>query len=259
MSKTIRPPGNRTVIYGVHPVVETLRARRRPIDEIYLAREPVPTTDLGRVIADTKVPARIVSGAQLVAIAGSPHHQGVAARTGPFPYVDLEEILTLISPSRQTLLLMDEIQDPANFGSILRSAECLAACGVVLTRDRCVPVTAAVEKASAGASAHVVVARVVNLVRTMEELKSKGFWIYATEMRGAQTCYETDLKGQIALVLGSEGKGLRRLVRERCDGSVSIPMTGKIGSLNVAQTAAILLAEAHRQRLTFCRTLSGEG
>lgn len=249
MSKPTRPSGHPNVIYGIHPVVETLRSGRRRVTEIYLAKQPGAGTDLARVLVETRAPTRIVSAPQLVSIAGSPHHQGIAARAEPFPYVDVEEILAHLSPARQTLLLLDEIQDPANLGSILRSAECLGGCGVILTRDRCVPVTPAVEKASAGASAHIPVARVVNLVRTMEELKAKDFWIYAADMRGSEPCFAVDLKGQVAFVLGSEGKGLRRLVLERCDGRVAIPMTGTIGSLNVAQTAAILLVEAHRRRL----------
>lgn len=238
-----------TVIYGVHPVIETLAAGRRRIEEVFFARDPSHASNLNRLLEGTVVPARAVSRGQLVSIAGTPHHQGVAARVGPFPYLDLDEIMLQVTPSRQTLVLLDEIQDPSNLGSILRSAECLGACGVVLTRDRCAPVTPAVEKASAGASAHIPVARVTNLVRAMEVIKGHGFWMYAADMHDSQPFFTVDLKGRTGFVLGSEGKGLRRLVRERCDGGVAIPMTGKIASLNVAQSAAILLAEAHRQRL----------
>ena len=168
---------------------------------------------------------------------------------GPFPYVEFSEVLSASADQQGPVLILDEIQDPANLGSILRSGECLGVTAVILSKDRSVAVTPAVEKTSAGAAAHVPLARVVNLARAMEGLKESGYWIYATDSTAKAVCFATDLTGRVAFVLGSEGKGIRRLVREKCDVALSIPMAGKVGSLNVSQTAAILLAEALRQRL----------
>lgn len=241
-------PG-RTVIYGVHPVIETLKAGRRQIQEVYLAREPLPQWNLTAVIEAAEIPLTRVSSNELMSIAGSPNHQGFAAQVGPFPYVEFSEVLSASADQQGPVLILDEIQDPANLGSILRSGECLGVTAVILSKDRSVAVTPAVEKTSAGAAAHVPLARVVNLARAMEGLKEAGYWIYATDSTATAVCFATDLTGRVALVLGSEGKGIRRLVREKCDLALSIPMAGKVGSLNVSQTAAILLAEALRQRL----------
>lgn len=245
--QTVR--AGRTVIYGVHPVIETLKAGRRQIQEVYLAREPSPHWDLKAVLEAAGIPLARVSANELLSITGSPNHQGLAALVGPFPYVELSDVLSASPYPPGPVLILDEIQDPTNLGSILRSGECLGAAAVVLSKDRSVAVTPAVEKTSSGAAAHVPLARVVNLVRAMNELKGAGYWIYATDSRAKEACFATDLTGRLALVLGSEGKGIRRLVREKCDAALSIPMAGQVGSLNVSQTAAILLAEALRQRL----------
>jgi 23S rRNA (guanosine2251-2'-O)-methyltransferase len=173
----------------------------------------------------------------------------VAARVGPFPYTDFDRIMDKLVQGTGPLVVLDEVQDPVNVGSILRSAECLGAQGVILTKDRAAPISPVAEKASAGASAHIPVAKVVNLVRTIGQLKEIGFWVYAADCSGEGNCFSVDLTGRIALVLGSEGKGLRRLVREACDLAISIPMVGSIQSLNVAQAAAVLLAECLRRQV----------
>ena len=236
------------LLYGVHPVVETLRAERRRIREIIVARSRDSSSDLQRMAAHAGIPISNASPDDLTSLAGSPHHQGIVARVEPFVYADVTEILARARDLSLLVLLLDGIQDPGNLGSILRSAECLGAAGIVLPKDRVVSITPAVEKASAGASAHLPVARVVNLVRTIESLKAEGFWIYCADAGSSRGWTSVDLTGTTALVLGSEGKGVRRLVRERCDGSISIPMIGRIESLSVSQSAAILLAEAARQR-----------
>ncbi|MFH1114282.1 MAG: 23S rRNA (guanosine(2251)-2'-O)-methyltransferase RlmB [Pseudomonadota bacterium] len=242
------PEQVRSVIYGVHPVLETIRAGTRPVLEVYLARGPVIPQDLNAALAETALSVNRVSAEQMRSLTGTLRHQGVAARVGPYPYVDFEDMLEDLAHGTEPVVVLDEVQDPANVGSILRSAECLGARGVILTKDRAAPISPLAEKASAGASAHVPVARVVNLARTLGQLKEIGFWIYAADSAGKDTCYSADLSGKIALVLGSEGKGLRRLVRETCDLGVSIPMVGSIQSLNVAQAAAVLLAECLRRR-----------
>ena len=233
--------------------METLKAGRRQIQEVYLAREPLPQWNLTAVLEAADIPLKRVSPNELLSIAGSPNHQGFAAQVGPFPYVEFSEVLSASADQQGPVLILDEIQDPANLGSILRSGECLGVTAVILSKDRSVAVTPAVEKTSAGAAAHVPLARVVNLARAMDGLKESGYWIYATDSTAEAVCFATDLTGRVALVLGSEGKGIRRLVREKCDLALSIPMAGKVGSLNVSQTAAILLAEALRQRLAMGR------
>jgi 23S rRNA (guanosine2251-2'-O)-methyltransferase len=243
----------RTVVYGVHPVIETLKAGRRKVQEVYLAREPSHHWDLEAALEAAEIPLAKVSPNELLSITGSPNHQGLAALVGPFPYVELSDVLSDSVNQPGPILILDEIQDPANLGNILRSGECLGAAAVVLSRDRSVAVTPAVEKTSAGAAAHVPLARVVNLVRAINELKESGYWIYAADSRAREVCFVTNLTGKLAFVLGSEGKGIRRLVREKCDAALSIPMAGLVGSLNVSQTAAILLAEALRQRLDMRR------
>jgi len=242
-------PGSQAVIYGVHPVLETLRAGRRSVHEVFLSRSSHDETELAALAAAQEVVVSHLTGDLMTSLAGNPHHQGVAAKVGPFPYVELEDLLADSPRDSLPIVVLDEVQDPVNLGTILRSAECLGVRGVVMAKDRAVTVTPVAEKASAGAAAHVPVARVVNLVRALHQLKDAGYWIYGADPRSSESCYRADLTGKVALVLGSEGKGLRRLVRETCDLAVSIPMTGRIESLNVAQTAAILLSECLRRRL----------
>jgi 23S rRNA (guanosine2251-2'-O)-methyltransferase len=243
-----RPNPSAAVIYGLHPVLETLRAGKREIYEIYVSRASYGDPDLKARLDAGSIPIRTVNDPAMLSISGSPHHQGVAARVGPFPYLDLEDVLAAEKDPPGVIVILDEIQDPANLGSILRSSECLGAAGVLLAKDRSASVTPAAEKASAGASAHIPVARVVNVARTIERLKTEGYWIYAADRRAGRSFRSVDLTGKVALVFGSEGKGIRRLVRAGCDDGISIPMSGKIDSLNVAQTVAIMLSEALRQR-----------
>jgi 23S rRNA (guanosine2251-2'-O)-methyltransferase len=249
LSKKQPPERIRLVIYGVHPVLETLRAGKRHIEKIYVLTGSSVEREMVSRLEGLSSSLFRTSGNEIASLAGSPHHQGIAARVGPFPYVELDDLVSRSLLQSGPVLILDGIQDPANLGSILRSAECLGATGVVLTTDRSASVTPAVEKASAGASAHVPVARVVNLVRALEQLKAGGFWIHAADSGGRNSIYSADFRGKIAFVVGSEGKGIRRLVKDTSDFVISIPMTGKIESLNVAQTAAILLAEALRQRI----------
>jgi 23S rRNA (guanosine2251-2'-O)-methyltransferase len=168
----------------------------------------------------------------------------VAAQVGPYPYVELEDLLATPDP---LVVVLDGVTDPHNLGAVLRVAEGAGASGVVIPKDRAAGVTAAAVKASAGASEHVPIARVTNLRRAIDRMKEAGLWVYAAEVGGTPYT-ELDLTGPVGLVLGSEGRGMRRLVREGCDGAVSIPMLGAVGSLNVSVAAAVLLYEARRQR-----------
>lgn len=237
-----------TVIYGIHPVLETLAAGKRQIQEIYVARGSVIPAWADDRIEEVRIPVSDVTANDLASLAETQHHQGIAARVGRFPYVDVEDLVAQGSGIVGPILILDEVQDPANLGNILRSSECLGAAAVVISQDRSVSVTPVVEKSAAGASAHIPVARVVNLVRVMETLKASGYWIYGTAADGRDGLYAMDLAGRVAFVLGSEGKGMRRLVRENCDAIVSVPMVGKTASLNVSQVATIILSETLRQR-----------
>ncbi len=190
------------------------------------------------------VPVKKVPRARVEELARGGVHQGVVARVEPYPYSGLEEIVSVPEP---LVLVLDGVTDPRNLGAVLRAADGAGASGVVIPKDRAVGVTAAAVKASAGASEHVPVARETNLRRAIDRIKEAGVWVYAAEVGG--TVYTgLDLSGPVALVLGSEGRGVRRLVREGCDGAVSIPMLGAVESLNVSVAAAVVLYEARRQR-----------
>jgi 23S rRNA (guanosine2251-2'-O)-methyltransferase len=228
-------------IYGVRPVIEAVRSRRREVFEVL---DAVGNGEVAEAAAASGVTVKKVPRARVEDLARGGAHQGVAARVGPYPYSDLDEILAAPDP---LILVLDGVTDPRNLGAVLRAADGAGASGVVIPKDRAVGVTAAAVKASAGASEHVPVARETNLRRAIDRMKAAGVWVYAAEVGG--TPYTgLDLAGPVALVLGSEGRGVRRLVREGCDGAVSIPMLGAVGSLNVSVAAAVLLYEARRRR-----------
>jgi 23S rRNA (guanosine2251-2'-O)-methyltransferase len=228
-------------LYGVRPVIEALRSERREVFEVL---DAVGNGEVAEAAAASGVSVKKVPRARIEDLARGGAHQGVAARVGPYPYSDLDEILAAPDP---LILVLNGVTDPRNLGAALRAADGAGASGVVVPKDRAVGVTAAAVKASAGASEHVPVARETNLRRAIDRMKAAGVWVYAAEV-GGTTYTGLDLAGPVALVLGSEGRGVRRLVREGCDGAVSIPMLGAVGSLNVSVAAAVLLYEARRQR-----------
>ena len=227
------------IVYGIRPVVEALRSRRRRVLEV------LDSTGSGEVrSAADGVPIKKVPRDRVDELARGGVHQGVVARVESYPYSSLEEVLAVPEP---LILVLDGVTDPRNLGAVLRAADGVGASGVVIPKDKAVGVTAAAVKASAGASEHVRVARVTNLKRAVDEMKASNVWVYAAEAGGTDYA-KLDLAGPVALVLGSEGKGVRRLVREACDGTVSIPMLGAVSSLNVSVAAAVLAYEARRQR-----------
>jgi 23S rRNA (guanosine2251-2'-O)-methyltransferase len=229
-------------IYGVRPVIEALRSPRREVFEVL---DTVGNTEVAKVAGASGVPVKKAPRARIEELARGGVHQGVVARVGPYPYSGLDEILASPDP---LVLVLDGVTDPRNLGAILRAVDGAGASGVVVPKDRAAGVTAAAVKASAGASEHVRVARETNLRRAIDRMQKDGLWVYAAEGGGAMPYHELDLTGPVALVLGSEGRGVRRLVREGCDGEISIPMLGAVGSLNVSVAAAVLLYEARRQR-----------
>jgi len=231
----------REIIYGSRPVLEALESGRRQVFEIF---DAVGDRAVSEAAGSRGIKTKRVSRQRVDELARGGVHQGVVARVEPYPYSGLGEILTSPEP---LVLVLDGVTDPRNLGAVLRAVEGAGASGVVIPRDRAAGVTAAAAKASAGASEHVRVARETNLRRAIEEMKEAGLWVYAAEGNG--TPYpQLDLTGPVGLVLGSEGRGVRRLVREACDGTVAIPMLGNVGSLNVSVAAAVLLYEVRRQR-----------
>jgi 23S rRNA (guanosine2251-2'-O)-methyltransferase len=233
-------------IYGVRPVIEALRSRRREVLEVL---DAAGSREVAEAAAASGASVKKAPRARIEELARGGVHQGVVARVGPYPYSGLDEILADPDP---LVLVLDGVTDPRNLGAILRAADGAGASGVVVPKDRAVGVTAAAVKASAGASEHVRVARETNLRRAIDRMKKDGLWVYAAaggaEGGGAMAYHEVDLTSPVALVLGSEGRGVRRLVREGCDGEISIPMLGAVGSLNVSVASAVLVYEARRQR-----------
>lgn len=229
------------IIYGIRPVVEVLRSGRRKVFEIL---DAVGDGEVAKIARAGGVAVKRASRQQVEDLARGGVHQGVVARVEPYPYSGLDEILAAPEP---LVLVLDGVTDPRNLGAVLRAADGAGASGVVVPKDRSVGVTAAAVKASAGASEHVRVARETNLRRAIDRMKEAGLWVYTAEVGGTPNT-ELDLSGPVALVLGSEGRGVRRLVREGCDGTISIPMLGAVESLNVSVAAAVLLYEARRQR-----------
>ncbi len=238
-------------IYGRNSVLEWLRADLPP-KKIFLARDlKGPTVqEIMRLAEQKNVPLQRFDRQALDKMVGNPHHQGVVAQVDTSRFVEIKDILAVSQQRREPPLigLLDGIQDPHNLGAILRSGEGAGIHGIVIPKDNAVGLTPAVVKASAGAAALLPVAQVTNLARTMEELKEAGLWLIGTDDSAERPFRQADLKGPVGIVLGSEGKGMRRLVREKCDFLVRIPLYGKISSLNVSVAAALVFFEARRQR-----------
>lgn len=245
----------REVLYGRQPVRETLRAGRRQVYKLLVAEGIRPTDIVGEVLARARrggIPVQEVDRKELDKIAGGEaHHQGLAAEVSGYPYVDLPNILAAARQEKKPpfLLLLDHLLDPRNLGSLLRSADAAGMHGIVLPGRRATGVTPAAVRASAGAAEHVRVAEVTNLVQAMRELREEGVWLAGLETTSeAQLYTQADLRGPLGLVVGSEGQGLARLVRETCDYLIRLPMHGQVESLNAAVAGAITLYEAVRQR-----------
>lgn len=233
-------------------MLEALRGRRKVI-KVMLAERAVESAGVGllrQAAAAKHVPVVACQRAELDRLVGSIEHQGVAAQVEPFPYVEISEVLADCARRGETplLLALDSLQDPQNLGSLLRTAEAVGVHVVILQVHRAVEVTSAVVRASAGAVEHLRVARVTNLAQTLQWLKGRGVWIAGLDAQGGVRYDQADLKGPLVLVVGGEGVGVSRLVRERCDFLVTLPMQGAVGSLNAAVAGSIVLFEARRQR-----------
>ena len=239
------------IVEGRNAVMEALRAGES-IDKIFLAKGDTDRT-LGHIASKARAAGIVVVEAdrrKLDAMSRTHSHQGVIALAAVREYATVESILRSAFDKGEPPLLVvcDEISDPHNLGAIIRTAECAGAHGVIIPKRRSAGLTAVVAKTSAGAVAHLPVARVPNIAALLKDLKKQGIWIFGTAADGGTPLYSADLKGPAAIVIGSEGEGMTRLVTENCDFLVSIPMKGKISSLNASAAAAILLYEAVRQR-----------
>jgi len=245
------------VVYGVNPVRELLRvtgkakARGEDVSELWLAQggsRAAAFGELKRLGREAGAKIREAPREQLERLAGTDRHQGVVAVVADYRYADLDEVLAGPSAAKPLVVVLDGVEDPHNLGAIVRSSLALGASGVVIPRDRAAGVTPAVAKASAGAVERCPIARVVNVAKTLESLGERGLWSVALTADGERPLEEIDLTGPVALVLGSEGEGIRPLVRRGCDFSARIPMMGATESLSVSATAAVALYEAARQR-----------
>ncbi len=235
-------------ICGVHAVYEALVSRGRPIERIHIARDAHSgkLKDILDLARERAVPVRKEDRAVLDRMAAGGVHQGIVAVSGAASYADFE---VLFKTDRPLIVVLDGVEDPHNLGAVIRTAEACNASGIVVPERHSAPLSATVVKASAGAAAHLPVVRVKNLVTAIQDMKDRGLWIVGVDPAGTQNWTGFDYKGPVAIVLGGEHKGLRRLVRENCDVLVRLPMLGSIASLNISVAAGVVLYEVVRQRM----------
>lgn len=241
--------GNENIIIGRNPVMEALKSGRE-IEKLLILKDAEGS--IKKIIGmakEKKLPYQFVDKAALDRIADGRVHQGVAATVSNFEYCEVEDILERAREKSEDpfLIVLDGIEDPHNLGAIIRTADGAGAHGIIIPKRRAAGITDVAAKASAGAVEYVPVAKVSNIAQTVDKLKELGIWVGACDMGGTEY-HKADLKGKIALVIGAEGQGISRLVKEKCDFSLSIPMCGKINSLNASNAAAILMYEVRRQR-----------
>lgn len=239
-------------VEGRNPVLELLEASDRSINKLFVISGERHGS-IQKIIAiakEKKIVINEVSKSKLDQMSETKNHQGVIATVAPYQYVDVDDLLQVAKNKNQQALLIiaDGIEDPHNLGSIIRTAECAGAHGIIIPKRRSVSVTPTVAKTSAGAIEHIGVARVNNISDTIDYLKKQGLWIIGTDMDARDVHYNTDLTGPVAIVVGSEGSGMGRLVKENCDILTKIPMTGNVTSLNASVASAIIIYEVIRQR-----------
>ncbi|MEX1377943.1 MAG: 23S rRNA (guanosine(2251)-2'-O)-methyltransferase RlmB [Eubacteriales bacterium] len=242
---------DRIQIEGKNPILEALKSGKT-IERLYVqdGTDKRRISDILDLAKQGRTVVEHISKQRLDTMAQSHSHQGLIGILPEVSYTDFEELIDSVLEENQSPLfvILDEIQDPHNLGAIIRSSECAGAAGVIVPARRSAPLSSVAYKASAGALAHMPIARVTNLVDAIKHMKSKNIWVIGTDAEG-ESCYRSDLTGALALVIGSEGKGIRRLVMENCDNVVSIPMEGKINSLNASVAAGVLIFESKRQRI----------
>lgn len=240
------------VIYGLNSIKALIHHKEGGVEKIIIAsgRGGASVKEIVEIARKNKIPFEFGQRKYLDELAGTPDHQGIVGFCKSFTYTDLDVLIKNRNPSFNSdlILVLDSVMDPQNLGSIIRTAHCLGANGVVIPVDRAAPVTAAVHKASAGSVQHIPVSRVVNLSQTLDYLKDQGFWIFGAEAHTGNNLQDMDFKCPVVLVLGGESKGIRPLVKKKCDFLLTIPMAGSFDSLNVAVAAGIIQYEIFRQR-----------
>ena len=248
MGKTVKTE----ILFGINPVLEALNAGRRTFFEVYIVERKI-SDRLERMVTLSKakkIPVVRVDPLKLKSLTGTDQNQGVGARTSSYPLSGLSDIIDNIRPDdkNQLLLLVDNVMDPHNLGALIRTALCVGVEGIIIPKDRSVPPTPSVSKASAGALEHIRLARATNMVTTIKTLKEKGWWIAGMEKASDKSIFLSDLTGHLAIVIGGEEKGMRPLVKKHCDFLMSIPQKGPINSLNASVAGAVAMYEAFRQR-----------
>lgn len=240
--------GKENIIVGRNPVTEALRSGRE-IDKLMVSSEEGSMKKILAMAKERRIPVMKVEKSAIDRIAEGKAHQGVAAYVNAYAYAELEDIFRIAEERGEDpfIIILDNLEDPHNLGAIMRTAECAGAHGIIIPKRRACGLTEVVAKASAGAIEYMPCVKVTNIVQTIEELKERGIWVAACDM-GGQEYYKADLKGKLAVVIGSEGFGISRLVKEKCDFVVSMPMVGRITSLNASNAAAVIIYEVRKQR-----------
>jgi 23S rRNA (guanosine2251-2'-O)-methyltransferase len=243
---------NENVIEGRNPVLEAFESKIT-VEKILVSKGDTKGSII-KILSIAKekgIPVIEVDRRKLDETANSPNHQGVVAYITPYRYVEVADILRIADERSEKpfVLILDEIQDPHNLGSIIRTAELSGVHGVIIPKRRSMGVNTTVFKTSAGAVNHMAIAKVTNIARVIDELKEAGIFVYGADMTGDSSSYNTNFDGGVGLVIGNEGKGISRLVKEKCDGIVSIPMVGKVNSLNASVAAGILMYEVMKTRI----------
>lgn len=241
------------LIEGRNAVIEALKSKNTTIEQIFLRQGNV-SGSINIILAKAKeqhIVVKYVDRKKLDKISQTGAHQGVIAQITPYKYCEVEDILEYAREKKEVpfIVILDEIEDPHNFGAIIRTAEICGAHGIIIPKRRNVGITPVVYKSSAGAVEHIKICKVTNLNTVIEKLKRDGIWIYGADMSGENYCFDVDFKGPVALIIGSEGRGIAKLTKEKCDVLVKIPMVGKVSSLNASVAGGILMYEILKQRI----------
>ena len=237
------------LIYGKNPVLEAINSNTT-INKIYIQKNSKELYEIKKLAKDKKIVVIDAEKSKLDKMVDNKNSQGIVASITDFKYSDIEDIIEVAKARAEEpfVLVLDKIEDPHNLGAIIRTAECLGVHGIIIQKRNSCQVTDTVEKVAAGACSYMKVARVANITESIKKLKEYGLWVYGLDMEGSTKIYDTKLEGAIALVVGNEGSGISRLVKENCDFMLNIPMTGKINSLNASVSAAISVYEVVRQK-----------
>jgi 23S rRNA (guanosine2251-2'-O)-methyltransferase len=241
------------ILFGIHPVIEALKAARIEFFEVYLVKDKISKRiEVAlSLIESSNISIKTISASRLSTIAQTDVHQGLGARVSPYPTPRVTDILNRPGDGNYFFLLLDSVLDPHNLGALVRTALCVGINGVVIPKNRSALPTPVVSKVSSGALEHVFLSRVTNLVDTIKTLKEKGIWVAGLEKDANQSLFVSDLTCSLAIIVGGEEKGLRPLVKKHCDFLISIPQIGKVSSLNASVAGGVVMYEAFRQRSAF--------